>query len=764
MSRTARSWCPRNTLPPLPSLIEVDDSSVQEAHVNTTPKNEAMTWQQEQDFGQSRVGEGAIGPPYRPMTTPERLHIDSNKPPSGRPHWQSLPVGEPPTVQVDTDDSWLAQQAEFSYSSQQPHRNARGKAATQRASAVEPSEPTHLPQSYTDDAIKEQKPHCKQRTRNKKKKVENSDMAGPPNGTARVYVPPHLRNRSSADAGKADSAHSSGVVVHASPAASDQSNAAIITKSDSVPNGAVRQYHFSTSSPKTSQESRQSKECESAAPEPVVYNGWDQPKADLRAANKNSGNPRWPRGSQPYRKTAWPKSKDMKYTPSSSDSNGGVDFKSNSNGDPYYDIKKLTDWNGDWLPAPETWGARKDHADRHFGAHIEQWVSTHPPHWKTGVTPYYPPDTFTEGKELAPRYWLEVKIGGESLREVWKGLINPEKEPKPLDENDVVDYLPWWELYEDVVYTEIIDDDEGQDQRIITHATSYLRALDGPDARVNFDDSECPSASWMLASADEKVQEKNKRAAEKNRKLMAKRSRPVPESRLPIQQMADRRLHPEANIYIRPVKAADVKGISEIYNYYINNTIFAHEFDERTMVQIAQRIQDIVDAGLPYLVAVSKSNQSRANPGCFNEKIAGFINLDDHCDQSSSYRYTFEMQLYVHPGFVSKGIGKCLVDRLLEMADTSYRARGGYEYVNDDQYLKTGPSRVIKTILLNVHHEHGENLEADWRGKFLSTCKFFRVGRIPEMAYKSDKVVDVSIFAHHTKEDINPSARPTVGG
>jgi GNAT superfamily N-acetyltransferase len=122
------------------------------------------------------------------------------------------------------------------------------------------------------------------------------------------------------------------------------------------------------------------------------------------------------------------------------------------------------------------------------------------------------------------------------------------------------------------------------------------------------------------------------------------------------------------------------------------------------------------------------------------------------------------MELFVHPGFVSKGIGKCLVDRLLEMVDTSYRARGGYEYVNDDTYLKTGPARVIKTILLNVQHENGEDLEANWRGKFLNACKFFRVGRFPKVGYKNDKVLDTSIFAHQTKEDIDPSARPTVAG
>ncbi|KAL1800942.1 hypothetical protein ACET3X_001284 [Alternaria dauci] len=730
-------------MPPLPVLIEVDDFSVKESHSNTQLKNEPMTWQQEKDFKHS---------------------VGLSKPQFGRPRWKPLPLEERPTVQIDADNNWLAQQAELSLTSKQPRRNARGKAAARRASAVEPSQSTHPPEVHTNHAIKEHKPTYKLRFRNKKKAVGDGRMARPPKGIASVYVPPHLRNRTVADAAKADSAHSSGVAVNTSPATSNQSLPAAISNADPAPNGAIDQRHSSPSSPKTTNESIHDTKRESATLEPVVYEGWDEPKADLPVAKKQSGNSRWPSRTQPYKKTAWPKSRDMKYIPSSSNSDGGVDFKSNSDGDLYYDIKKLTDWNGDWLPPDVTWSARKGYTDRHFGTHIEQWVNNHPPDSRNGVTPYFPPDTFTKGKELAPRYWLEVKVGGESLREFWKGLVNPEKEPKPLDANDLVDYLPWWELYEDVVYTETIDDDEGGSPRVVTHPTSYLRALDVPDARVDFDDPEFPSAPWMLVSVDEKVQEKNKRAAEKHRKLMAKRSRPVPESKFPASEMVDRRLHPEANIYIRPVKAADVEGISEIYNYYINNTIFATEFDSRTMDQMARRIADIVNAGLPYLVAVSKSNRSRVNPGFASEKIAGFINLDDYCGQSSSYRYTFEMELFVHPGFVSKGIGKCLVDQLLAMVDTSYRARGGYDYVNDDDYLKTGPSRVIKTILLNVHHENGEDLEADWRGKFLSACKFFRVGRLPKVGYKNDKVLDTSIFAHQTKEDVDPSARPTVAG
>jgi L-amino acid N-acyltransferase YncA len=173
-----------------------------------------------------------------------------------------------------------------------------------------------------------------------------------------------------------------------------------------------------------------------------------------------------------------------------------------------------------------------------------------------------------------------------------------------------------------------------------------------------------------------------------------------------------------------------------------------------------QRINTITNANLPYLVAILKKTPSKPTPGYVSEKLVGWINLDEYCSRTSLYRYTFEMELFVHPGHRSKGIGKCLMDKLLEMADGSYRVRGGYEYVNNYEYLKNGPGRVIKTILVNCHHENSEDADKEWQGKFLNFCKFHRVGRLTTVGYKNGKVVDVSIYAHHTKEDINPNVPP----
>ncbi|KAF5849430.1 hypothetical protein GGP41_006328 [Bipolaris sorokiniana] len=575
----------------------------------------------------------------------------------------------------------------------------------------------------------------------------------------RASIPPHLRNRPSANEATIDPGHNN-AATNGSPSSSNKSKSTVATKPESVQNQKNIREATPPSPATTPHEPVEHENQDMITPE-NVWGGWNGPEINHPHAHQKTANPRWNRGPQPYKRKPWPKQRDMKYIPDRSDSDGGVNCWSDSNGDPDYDVKKLLDWNGDWLPAPESWSARRGHEDRHLGANVEQWMNGHSQECTRSI--YCPLSTFSpeDGpcKELAPRYWLEAKVEGSNLRESWKTIST--SDPKPLDDMDLTGHAPWWEMYEDVVYSEAIHED-GQDEQHLKHRSCYLNGLPTPEARIDPTDAEHPTTPLMLASAAEKLEDLQKRREAKERRLLAKRNRLVPNSTFLMQAMEDRRLRPQANMYIRPVQPADVVGIGAIYNYYVEHTIYATEFDGRTEDHIRQRINTVTSAGLPYLVAISKSNESKVTPGYVTEKIVGFISLDDYCSQASSFRYTFEMELFVHPGYTSKGIGKCLVDRLLEMADTSYRARGGYQYINNFEYLKTGPSRVIKTILLNVHHKNGEHAETGWQGQFLCACKFHRVGRLPKVGYKNNTVIDVAIYAHHTNENIDAGARPTI--
>ncbi|KAF1844140.1 uncharacterized protein K460DRAFT_317343 [Cucurbitaria berberidis CBS 394.84] len=721
MARGVYSFCPRDSMPTatmnptVPTLPLPIDTSTKQA-------NDAMTWQQREDFGH------AAKPSERRSSRVQWAPFDP------------AAIESPPTIAAEEGKTWAAQLAEFPIPD--PRRNPRAKAATSASPRhANPPTPT-IPSPPENDTQKPEKSSHTRPPRKSKKQETRNNMSALPKS---AYIPPHLRKRGSATPAKADSVlglHTA----NGSPAVSDKSKTEHPAQLDSSPNSA-NQSPNSPPSPATTPP-------ESEKVENNGWAGWDNPKPESSPLIRKAENPRWPRGPKPApKKTVWPKARDMKYIPTDSDSDGGVSFRSNSNGDPHYDVKQLMDWNGDWLPPPEQWSARKGYSNRHFGQIMEQWMNGHSIECIDSMD--ISSDSFrgrqtTNGdevehvlvdgvcKELVPRYWLLAHIEGKPLREFWKEM--PLRAPEALDDTDITAEPPWWDLYTDA-------------------SSSFISALVVPDAKVDGADVANHINPFGFASATERMRNKRERDINKQQRMLAKRNRPLPEPKFPVPEMEDRRIRPSANVYLRPVQPADVRGIAEIYNYYVENSIAANEFDGRTEAQIRDRINGITEAGLPYLVAIARGNQPRGG-GYIREKIVGYINLDDYCDQSSMYRFTFEMELFVHPGYLMKGIAKCLLDRLLEMANTGYNARGGYEYVNEFDYLKTGPSRVIKTILLNVHHQHGADIQ--WATDYLSAFKFVRAGRISQVGFKKDQIVDVSIYQHHTTETINPGSIPTV--
>jgi L-amino acid N-acyltransferase YncA len=351
--------------------------------------------------------------------------------------------------------------------------------------------------------------------------------------------------------------------------------------------------------------------------------------------------------------------------------------------------------------------------------------------------------TFREDgcKELVPPYWLVQTIEQEATGEFWKKLAG--RTPAPLSEVDIFADPPYWER--------VSGDGDGL----------YIEALNVSDAGVDPNDPDnYISGADLLVSAEERIRRIMEQRASAERRRLAKQKRPIRESTMPAEPpMPDRRINPATNIYIRPVQPADVRGILEIYNYYID-TIHVNEFDALTEPYMRDRIHDSITAGLPFLVAIAKGKQPRGSKGYVSERIVGYVQLDEYCSQSTIYRYTFNMKLYVHPGFVCQKIAQCLLDRVLEMCNTSYHARGGYEYQNDYEYLRNGPNRVIKTIMLNVHIEHGEK---DTKAhEYLKTFKFYRAGHIPEIGFKNGKVVDKFLFRHTTSENVNANIRPAI--
>lgn len=299
-----------------------------------------------------------------------------------------------------------------------------------------------------------------------------------------------------------------------------------------------------------------------------------------------------------------------------------------------------------------------------------------------------------------------------------------------------------------------------------------------PEAKIDQNDKdnelECP---YAMLCVEERIAMVEAIKVEKQRRQHARRNRPTLRSTHEGPSLPDRQLRPKANIYLRPVGPADISGflvsppcynlstarltiVQEIYNYYVKETVHASELEEQTEAQIRIFIDGIVQSGLPCLVAVSKRNQRKGPQGYVTEKIVGFTYLTDLADTTGMYRFTFELEVYVHPGFLRQGVGKCLLDQMAHTCNTAYVKRGGYEYIAAYEYFKTGHSRTIKTILANAHYEKGDDVE--WATNYMGDFGFKRAGRLSQIGHKAGKVVDKVMFQMHTSEVVDPHSIPAV--
>ncbi|MCC3859521.1 N-acetyltransferase family protein [Vibrio parahaemolyticus] len=105
---------------------------------------------------------------------------------------------------------------------------------------------------------------------------------------------------------------------------------------------------------------------------------------------------------------------------------------------------------------------------------------------------------------------------------------------------------------------------------------------------------------------------------------------------------------------IREIKATDVAAVVEIYNYYVESTSISFEEDPITTDNMAQRIDKVINTGLPWIVAEIEG------------KVVGYA-YASKWKPRSAYRFTVEPSVYIKQGVTGKGIGKALYLRLLSI-------------------------------------------------------------------------------------------------
>jgi L-amino acid N-acyltransferase YncA len=104
---------------------------------------------------------------------------------------------------------------------------------------------------------------------------------------------------------------------------------------------------------------------------------------------------------------------------------------------------------------------------------------------------------------------------------------------------------------------------------------------------------------------------------------------------------------------IRSATKSDAQTIADIYNYYIQNTVITFEEQAISKNDIIERIQKVVDANLPWLVAEEGGT------------VIGYA-YATKWNTRSAYKHTVETSIYLSNSSVSKGWGTQLYKALFD--------------------------------------------------------------------------------------------------
>ncbi|KAL2824137.1 hypothetical protein BDW59DRAFT_147888 [Aspergillus cavernicola] len=183
--------------------------------------------------------------------------------------------------------------------------------------------------------------------------------------------------------------------------------------------------------------------------------------------------------------------------------------------------------------------------------------------------------------------------------------------------------------------------------------------------------------------------------AEEHRKRMERQRRVEYRHYEPLRSPSS----PRANIYLRPVDInKDVPELRSIYNWYAQKSVSSPNTVSLDAGQVRQQIEICLNARLPFIVAVDRRSASNKHGG----RILGYACAREFDGLHLASQFTAEMELYVRDGNMNQGIGKCLLDKLLEVCDSTYTPKGGYlfEATKDDRsaYYPGGRRKLARLI------------------------------------------------------------------
>lgn len=106
-------------------------------------------------------------------------------------------------------------------------------------------------------------------------------------------------------------------------------------------------------------------------------------------------------------------------------------------------------------------------------------------------------------------------------------------------------------------------------------------------------------------------------------------------------------------LVLRSASAGDLTAITALYAREVDENVATYEYVAPDEAEMTRRWQAIVAQGYPYLVAESDG------------RLAGYAYASGYRTREG-YRWTVEDTVYVHPDFTGRGIGRVLLQRLID--------------------------------------------------------------------------------------------------
>jgi phosphinothricin acetyltransferase len=177
---------------------------------------------------------------------------------------------------------------------------------------------------------------------------------------------------------------------------------------------------------------------------------------------------------------------------------------------------------------------------------------------------------------------------------------------------------------------------------------------------------------------------------------------------------------------IRASSPEDMPAITAIYAHHVLHGLASFELLPPDVNEMTGRRADVLARGLPHLVAE------------VGGQIAGYAYAALYRERPA-YRYVLEDSVYIHPGYIGRGIGRGLLDALIEACTGA-----GYRQL----IAVIGDSGNAASIGLHA------------------ACGFVRTGLLPSVGFKFGRWVD-TVFMQKTLGEGDrslPDATPERGG